>query len=84
MQPDDITTDMKIRHLQVTIAPNYLVEGSRCLAVEVRTECGKIFSSMSAVHEDSFQDAFGQLMKDAEYRIRQLVKEKTAPADNKL
>lgn len=73
---------MKIRRLQITMEPSHHLGESRRVVVEVRTACGRIFSSMNYIDGNHFQDVFGCLMKDAERRIRQLVKEKTAPADN--
>lgn len=80
---------MKIRRLQITMEPSCPItvagdSGYKTLCVEVRTDCGRIFSSTDVFDEDDFQDVFGDLMKDAEHRIRQLIKEKTTPADNNV
>lgn len=75
---------MKIRRLQIAMEPYLHSDGNRYITVEVRTDCGNIFSVMNIINDNHFQDVFGYLMKDAEHQIRQLVKEKTAPADSKL
>lgn len=74
-------SDMKIQRLQITMEP---LLHSRYVTVEVRTDCGNIFFTTQYFDENHFQDVFGCLMKDAEHRIRQLVKEKTEPADIKI
>lgn len=68
---------MKIRRLQITLEPRCPVtvvgaSGFKTLTVEVRAD-GQHYSHTEILDEDDFQDVFGQVMKNAERRIRDLV-----------
>lgn len=77
---------MKIRRLQITMEPSCPItvagaSGYKTLCVEVRTECGRIFSTTDILDEDDFRDVFGIMMGEAERRIRKMAEEKNTPAD---
>lgn len=54
----------------ITVAGN---SGFKTLTVEVRTDCGQLFSTTQIIDEEDFQDTFGYMMRDAECRIRKMV-----------